>query len=101
MRAPMEELLFNINTGEWSKMKKIVLFSIFALVGLTASAADMTKEQYLDAAKARAEKAGRAFNAAASEKAFVAKDLNKDGKLSGEELKPAAKPAKPAAESAE
>ncbi len=79
-------------------MKKIVLFSVIALIGLTASAADQTKEQFMAAKKAAAEKAGKEFNAAASEKAFAARDLNKDGKLSAEELKPAAKPvAKPAA----
>lgn len=80
-------------------MKKIVLFSIIALIGLTASAADQTKDQFIAAQKARAEKAGKEFNAAATEKIFAARDLNKDGKLSAEEQKPAAKPAakKPAA----
>ena len=80
-------------------MKKIVLFSIIALIGLTASAADQTKDQFIAARKAAAEKAGKEFNATAAEKQFAAKDLNKDGKLSAEELKPAAKPAakKPAA----
>jgi hypothetical protein len=95
--------LFNIKTGGESKMKKIVLFSIIALIGLTASAADQTKEQFIAASKARAEKAGKEFNAAATEKQFAAKDTNKDGKLSAEELaaKPAARPAaKPAAKPA-
>ncbi len=80
-------------------MKKIVLFSIIALIGITASAADQTKEQFMAAMKARAEKGGKEFNAAATEKLFAAKDKDKDGKLSAEEQKPAAKPAakKPAA----
>lgn len=80
-------------------MKKIVLFSIIALIGLTASAADQTKDQFMAAMKARAEKGGKEFNAANTEKQFAAKDKNKDGKLSDEEQKPAARPAaKPAAE---
>jgi hypothetical protein len=82
-------------------MKKIVLFSIIALIGLTASAADQTKEQFMAARKALAERGGKEFNAAATEKIFAARDLNKDGKLSAEELKPAAKPAKPAKPAAE
>ena len=84
-------------------MKKIVLFSIIAVAGIAASAADMTKDQFIAAQKTRAEKGGKEFNAAATDKQFAAKDKNKDGKLSDEEQKPAAKPAakKPAAEAAE
>jgi hypothetical protein len=67
-------------------MKKLLVFSVIALIGLTASAADQTKEQFIAAAKAKAEAAGKEFNAAGAEKQFAAKDTNKDGKLSAEEL---------------
>jgi hypothetical protein len=72
-------------------MKKLLLFSVVALIGLSVSAADQTKEQFVAKAKATAEKAGKEFDAAKAEKQFAAKDTNKDGKLSAEEA--AAKPA--------
>jgi 5,10-methylene-tetrahydrofolate dehydrogenase/methenyl tetrahydrofolate cyclohydrolase len=85
--------LFNINAGGESKMKKIVLFSMIALAGITVSAADMTKEQFVATKKAAAEKAGTEFNEKAVEAAFAKRDLNKDGVLSADELKPAPKKA--------
>jgi hypothetical protein len=81
-------------------MNKIVLFSMIALAGVTVSAANVNKEEFLARKKAQAEKAGTEFNAKQAASAFTMRDLNKDGVLSPAELtapQPAPKPvAKPA-----
>ncbi|HNX52205.1 MAG TPA: hypothetical protein PKI68_00515 [Pontiellaceae bacterium] len=66
-------------------MKKVLLFSMIAIVGLTVSAAETTKADYIAKAKAAAEKKGRAFDEAKTAKAFDKLDTNKDGVLSAEE----------------
>lgn len=73
-------------------MKKLLLFSMIAIAGMTASAADITKEQFLASGKAAAEKRGTEFNEAGRTAAFEKQDLNKDGVLSADE-QAAAKPA--------
>ena len=67
-------------------MKKSLLFVMIAMIGITVSAADQTKEQFLAKSKAVAEKSGKEFDAAKAEAAFAKKDLNKDGVLSAEEV---------------
>ncbi|NOU35238.1 MAG: hypothetical protein HOO88_00455 [Kiritimatiellaceae bacterium] len=74
-------------------MKKLLLFIAIAMIGVVASAADQTKEQFLAERKAAVEKAGKPFNEKTAAAAFDKKDINKDGVLSAEELKP--KPAAP------
>ena len=66
-------------------MKKLLLFSMIAIAGITVSAADLTKDQFVARQKALAEKGGKEFDAAKAEAAFAKKDLNKDGVLSAEE----------------
>jgi len=66
-------------------MKKMILFVMLAMVGITASAADQTKEQFIASGKALAEKRGTEFNEAARIAAFERQDLNKDGVLSDDE----------------
>ena len=93
----MEGFLFNIKHWGKSRMKKLLLLSMIAMIGITASAADITKEQFIAKQKAAMEKAGKEFNEAKAAAAFDKKDLNKDGVLSADELKPQPKKA-PAAE---
>ena len=66
-------------------MKKSLLFVMIAMIGITVSAADQTKEQFLARSKTLAEKGGKTFDAAKAEETFAKKDLNKDGVLSAEE----------------
>jgi len=66
-------------------MKKLLLFSMIAIAGITASAADMTKDQFVGKMKAAAEKSGKEFDEAKAIATFDKKDLNKDGVLSTEE----------------
>ena len=66
-------------------MKKSFLFIMIAMASLVASAADITKEQFIATGKANAEKKDKAFNEAAYDKIFAKQDLNKDGILSDEE----------------
>jgi len=77
-------------------MKKLLLFSMIALVGITASAAEITKEQFIAKEKATAENSGKEFDEAKAEAAFSRKDRNSDGVLSDAEQAPAksAAPAK-------
>ena len=75
-------------------MKKLLLFIAIAMIGVIASAADQTKEQFIANQKKTLEKAGKPFDEAKAIKAFDKKDLNKDGVLSADELKPAPKKAK-------
>lgn len=66
-------------------MKKLLLFSMIAMIGITASAADITKADYLAKRKAIAEKTGKPFNEKGLLALFDKQDLNKDGVLSDEE----------------
>ncbi|MFA6174642.1 MAG: hypothetical protein WC334_10065 [Kiritimatiellales bacterium] len=66
-------------------MKKLLLFSMIAIAGITASAADITKEQFIADGKAASEKRGTEFNEKMRIAAFEKQDLNKDGVLSTEE----------------
>ena len=70
-------------------MKKSLLFSMIAMIGITASAADMTKEQFVAKAKATAEKSGKEFDEAKAIAAFEKKDRNSDGVLDADEQMPA------------
>lgn len=79
-------------------MKKLLLFSMIAMIGITASAADLTKADYIAQRKAAAEKAGKAFNEKGVIGNFNKQDLNKDGVLSDEEQAAAKVAAKAAAE---
>ena len=80
-------------------MKKVLLFSMIAIAGLTVSAVDMTKEVYIAKIKAVAERKGRAFDAEKVAADFDKLDKNKDGVWSDEEQgKVPAKPKAPAAE---
>ncbi len=72
-------------------MKKLLLFISIAMIGVVASAADQTKEQFIAKQKKMAETAKKPFNEAKAIKDFDKKDLNKDGVLSADELKPAPK----------
>ncbi len=76
-------------------MKKILLFSMIAIAGLTASAADITKEEFI------AKKKGSGADEATAIAEFEKKDRNSDGVLSDKEQNPtkaaaAAAPAKKA-----
>ena len=79
-------------------MKKLLLFSIITMIGITASAADITKEDYMAQRKAIAEKAGKVFNEKRNLADFEKQDLNKDGVLSDKEKADAKAAAKAAAE---
>ena len=82
-------------------MKKLLLFFAIAMIGVVASAADQTKEQFIAARKATLEKAGKEFTKAVEANAgrmFDRLDLNKDGKLSDEEQRPQKPRPKPAQE---
>ncbi len=68
-------------------MKKLLLFSMIAMIGITASAADMNKEQLLAKKKAQAEAAGKDFNEAGVLAYFNKVDTNKDGLISPAEQK--------------
>lgn len=98
--------------GAWKKeqsMKRLVgcAMVVLGLAAIQAGAAQkagpmdknsdgkVCKQEFCDSAAAKAEKAGKEFKKAAVEKQFAAKDVNKDGFLTGDEL--VAKP-KPAAE---
>lgn len=50
----------------------------------------VSKKEFVDARTKMAEKTGKEMTAAAIEKQFAAKDKNKDGFLTGDELKPGA-----------
>jgi hypothetical protein len=79
-------------------MKKFLLFIAITMIGVVASAADQTKEQYLAAKKASAEKAGKTFDEAKTIKEFDKKDVDKDGVFSNEEQAAEKAAAKAAAE---
>ncbi len=79
-------------------MKKLLLFSMIAMIGITASAADITKPDYMAKKKADAEKAGKTFNEKGHSGNFERQDLNKDGVLSDEEQAAAKAAAKAAVE---
>jgi hypothetical protein len=68
-------------------MKKLLLFSMIAMMGITASAADMTQEAFLAKKKAQAEAAGTTFNEAGALAYFKKVDTNKDGLISPAEQK--------------
>jgi hypothetical protein len=80
-------------------MKKwiVLLVAMMMVAGVQAKekgkgdADGMTKEKYVAAQQKRAEKAGKTFDAARAEKMFTAKDKNKDGVLSKDEMTPAKK----------
>lgn len=76
-------------------MKRLFLLMVLMMAGAVLQAApkEMTLEQFIEARKAYAEKAGKEFNEEAVKKQFEKKDVNKDGKLSVEEQAPAAKKA--------
>ena len=76
-------------------MKKSLLFSMIAMIGITASAADMTKEQFIAKEKTKAENAGKEFDEAKAIALFEKKDRNSDGVLSADELAPPASKATP------
>ena len=69
-------------------MKKSLLFSMIAMIGISAVAADMTKEQFIAKAKATAEKSGKEFDEAKAIAAFEKKDRNSDGVLDADEQMP-------------
>jgi hypothetical protein len=60
---------------------------MIAMTGIAATAADLTKEQFLAAHKRQAEKEGegRVINQKNLEAVFAKRDLNKDGILSEDE----------------
>jgi hypothetical protein len=74
-------------------MKKWIVLAMIVCVAVCAEAAkkdkgaakEMTKEQYVEAAKKKAEKGGKTFDQAKTEKAFDKADKNGDGKLSADE----------------
>jgi hypothetical protein len=70
-------------------MKKMFLFAVAAMIGITASAADLTKAEYIARRKAAAEKKGMEFDQKTLEAFFDKKDVNKDGILSSDEAAPA------------
>jgi opacity protein-like surface antigen len=73
-------------------MKKILLCSLIAIAGITASAADITKEDFIK------KKKSSGLDEAAAIAEFERKDRNSDGVLSDKEMappKPAEKPAAP------
>ena len=71
-------------------MKKSLLFSMIAMIGISAVAADITKEQFLKDAKAKAESSGKEFDEAKAIASFEKKDRNSDGVLSADEQTPKA-----------
>jgi len=82
-------------------MKKVLLFSMIAIAGLTVSAADITKADFLAKQKAKVEAKGGQFDEAKTAKNFDTMDTNKDGVLSDAEQSAGKAPAKkktPAAE---
>jgi hypothetical protein len=75
-------------------MKKWIVLAMIVCVAVCAEAKkdkkggapkEMTKEQYVEAAKKKAEKGGKTFDQAKTEKAFDKADKNGDGKLSADE----------------
>ncbi len=74
-------------------MKKLPFLSMIALIGITASAADVTKEKFVATKKAQAEKAGKPFDEKTAVARFNKLDLNKDGVLSANEQIPPSKKA--------
>lgn len=73
-------------------MKKSFLFIMIAMIGITASAADQTLEEYLVRRQAYSEKVGKPYDEAVSKKLFEKLDVNEDGILSDEEFAAAKKP---------
>ena len=61
----------------------------------------VSKQEFCDARSKAMEKAGKKFNEAATEKQFSARDANKDGFLTGDELVAKPQAPKKAAESTE
>ncbi len=68
-------------------MKKSFLFIMIAMAGVAASAAEITKETFLNRKKEQAEKAGTAYDEAKAMVYFNKVDTNKDGVMSDEEQK--------------
>jgi hypothetical protein len=66
-------------------MKKLLLFSVVAMAGITTNAVDITKEEYIAKHKAAAEKDGKRFVESKIAALFDRADLNKDGVLTDEE----------------
>jgi hypothetical protein len=83
-------------------VKKFILFSMIAMTGIAATAADLTVERFLAAFKRQAEKEGegRVINRANLEAVFAKRDLNKDGILSEDEQAAARQAAEAAGKSA-
>jgi hypothetical protein len=76
-------------------MKKILMLTVIA-AGITASAADMTKAEYVSKRKASAAKTGKPYDEVALAKNFDKLDLNGDGILTDAEYAEAkAKAAEP------
>jgi hypothetical protein len=67
-------------------MKKSLLFTMIALAGISASAADMTKEAFIERKKAQAKEAGREFDEVKDMNYFNKVDTNKDGVMSDAEV---------------
>lgn len=83
------------------EMKRLFILTVVLIAGVVAQAAPkvpVTLDEYIATAKAKAEKAGKAFDEEKVKKNFAKKDANGDGTLSVEEQMPAAKaaPAAPA-----
>lgn len=66
-------------------MKKSLLFTAIILAGITASAADVTKESFLAGKKASAEKSGTAYDEPRAMVYFNKVDTNQDGVMSDAE----------------
>ncbi|NOU35243.1 MAG: hypothetical protein HOO88_00480 [Kiritimatiellaceae bacterium] len=71
-------------------MKKILLFIVVAMTGIAASAGNnsWTKEAWLAHKKDECEKAGKPYNEAMYAAGFERRDVNKDGIMTIEELRP-------------
>jgi hypothetical protein len=73
-------------SGEKSKMKKSLLLILIAMTGFTASAADLTKEQYFARYKKYVESKGWTYKEEKAESIFAERDKDKNGLLSDEEV---------------
>ena len=67
-------------------MKKSLLLTVIILTGLSAGAADVTKEAYLTSKKASAERSGTAYDEARAMIYFNKVDTNQDGVMSDAEV---------------
>ncbi|MCF7849101.1 MAG: hypothetical protein K9M45_09640 [Kiritimatiellales bacterium] len=72
---------------KWIVLAMIVCVAVCAEAGKKdkGAAKEQTKEQFVEAAKKRAEKGGKTFDQAKTEKSFDKLDKDGDGKLSAEE----------------